>query len=208
MTVLSESAPMENRTCVILDPGHGGVDGGASSCTGVLESGLNLEIALRLNDLFHLLGWETKMIRIDDRSIHTSGDTIAAKKISDLKERVRIINETENAFLISIHQNHYPDGKYYGPQVFYPSTEGSQEAAISLQSALTQALVPESNRKSKKASGVYLMEHINCTGVLLECGFLSNPEEEAKLRSEDYQKKLCCVIASSVSNFLDRQDMD
>ena len=106
VTVLSENAPLKSRHCFIIDAGHGGVDGGAVSCTGVYESRINLEIALRLNDLMHLLGYDTKMIRSEDISIYTYGETIAAKKSSDLKERVRIVNETENGILLSIHQNH------------------------------------------------------------------------------------------------------
>ncbi len=202
VTVIAENAPMEGRTCIILDPGHGGEDGGATSCTGVLESTYNLSISMRLNDLLHLLGYETKMIRTTDTSIYTKGETIAQKKASDLKERVRIVNETENALLLSIHQNNFPDGKYSGAQVFYAGTEGSQELAKSLQSALVDTLNPGSNRKCKKIDGVYLMEHIDCTGVLIECGFLSNPGEEAKLRDGAYQKKLCCVIAATVSKYL------
>ena len=97
VTALSEAVPMENRVCVIIDPGHGGEDGGASSSSGTLESDLNLQIALRLEDLLHLLGYDTLMIRRTDISVYTSGQTLSQKKVSDLKERVRIINETKNA---------------------------------------------------------------------------------------------------------------
>ena len=127
VTVLSETAPMENRVCVIIDAGHGGEDGGASSSSGTLESDLNLQIALRLEDLLHLLGYDTYMIRRTDISVYTSGQTLSQKKVSDLKERVRIINETKNAVLISIHQNYFPESKYSGAQVFYAKTEGSSE---------------------------------------------------------------------------------
>ena len=110
---------------IIIDPGHGGEDGGAISCTGVSESKLNLEISLRLNDLLNLLGYDTCLIRDSDISIHTKGETIAQKKASDLKERVRIVNETENAVLLSIHQNQFPDSRYSGPQVFFHISEHS-----------------------------------------------------------------------------------
>lgn len=202
VTAIAESQPIQRKNCIIIDPGHGGEDGGATSCTGRLESGFNLDIALRLNDLFHLLGYDTRMIRTSDTAIYTKGETIAQKKVSDLKERVRIVNETENALLLSIHQNNFSDGKYSGAQVFYAGTEGSEEMARLLQTALVASLNPGSNRKIKKSDGVYLMEHIDCTGVLVECGFLSNAEEEAKLRDPVYQRKLCCVIAATVSSFL------
>ena len=187
---------------LIIDPGHGGVDGGATSCTGVLESQINLEISLKLRDMLQLLGHKTQMIRTTDISVYTQGETIAAKKVSDLRERVRLVNETEDAVLISIHQNTFSDSQYSGAQVFYPETEGSQKMAETLQNALIKTINSTSNRKAKKAQGVYLMEHIEKTGILVECGFLSNPQEEAKLRDPDYQKKLCAVIAASVSTYL------
>lgn len=203
VTTIALETPLADRYCIIIDAGHGGVDGGATSCTGVLESKINLEIAFRLDDLMHLLGYDTVMIRTSDISVYTEGNTIAQKKISDLKRRVKIINETDNALLISIHQNHFPDGRYSGAQVFYPSTQGSDVLARMIQQNLVATVNPGSSRKSKKASGVYLMEKIQCTGVLIECGFLSNPEEEASLRAGEYQKKICAVIAASVSKFLD-----
>lgn len=202
VTVLSENAPIANRTTVIIDAGHGGVDGGATSCTGVLESKLNLEIALRLDDLMHLLGIRTTMIRTTDVSIHTEGETIAAKKVSDLKERARIVNETDQALLISIHQNYFSDKRYSGAQVFYADTDGSQVLAMAIQDGFAANLSRENHRKAKNAKGIYLMEHIGCSGVLIECGFLSNPQEEALLRQEDYQKKLSCVIATVCSTYL------
>jgi len=200
VSVFAETAPIRRDQCILIDAGHGGVDGGATSCSGLLESRYNLEIALRLEDLFHLLGYDTVMMRREDISIYTKGETIAQKKISDLKERVRIANERENAILLSIHQNHFPDPRYSGAQVFYSDSENSRLLAKRLQEDF-RLLAPDNHREAKKSSGVYLMEHIQCTGVLIECGFLSNPEEEAKLRSPDYQKKLCCVIASAVDRF-------
>ena len=190
------------RYCIVLDAGHGGEDGGATSCTGVLESGINLEITLRLKDLFHLLGRETKMIRTSDVSVYTKGGTIAQKKMSDLKERARIVNTTPRAMLISIHQNNFSDNRYSGAQVFYADTQGSEFLAKQLQSTLIASLNKGSKRACKRCDGVYLMEHITCPGILVECGFLSNPAEEAKLRSIEYQRKLCCVIAATVSSFL------
>ncbi len=200
VTTMAEHTPPEREHIILIDPGHGGEDGGATSCAGILESTYNLDISQRLNDLFRLLGYETRMMRTTDTSIYTKGETIAQKKISDLKERVRITNETENALLLSIHQNQFSDSRYSGAQVFYP--EGSKDLAQAMQTALVKALNPGSSRKCKQSKGVYLMDHIQKPGLLIECGFLSNPEEEAKLRSKDYQQKLCCVIASTVDAFL------
>lgn len=197
VTVISQNLAVEREHCFIIDAGHGGVDGGATSCTGKLESAFNLEISLRLNDLLAFLGYDTRMIRTEDISVYTKGDTIAQKKMSDLKERVRICAETDGAILLSIHQNTFSDSRYYGPQVFYAGSEGSEELAKLLQKALDS----EGKRSVKKAEGIYLMEHISCPGVLIECGFLSNPEEEAKLRSQEYQKELCCIIAATAVAF-------
>ena len=197
----SSEQKLNGRTTIVIDAGHGGMDGGAVSCTGVNESSINLEITLRLDDLFHFLGYQTVMIRRTDTSVYTNGNTISQKKISDLKERVRIINGTENAFLISIHQNMFRESKYSGAQVFYAPTEHSREVAELLQESICNTINPGSNRKTKKASGVYIMEHVQCGAVLVECGFLSNPEEEQKLQSPDYQKQLCCVIAASFASF-------
>jgi len=202
VNVISENTLPQRRHCIIIDAGHGGVDGGTTSCSGVLESQINLEIALRLNDLLHLLGYKTRMIRTTDISIYTEGESIAAKKVSDLKNRVRITNETDNAILISIHQNHFSDSRYSGAQVFYPNTPGSEKFAKNLQALMIRSLNKSSKRQAKKSEGVYLMQNIQCTGILIECGFLSNPEEEQKLRNPIYQKKLCSVIASALSSHI------
>lgn len=202
VTVISQNQPVERQHRIVIDAGHGGIDGGATSCTGVLESRINLEIALRVNDLFRFLGYETVMIRTTDESVYTEGNTIAAQKISDLKERIRISNETDGAILISIHQNTFSDSRYFGAQVFYAHTEGSDRLAKQLQDSFVENLDPTSNRKSKKAQNVYLLQNVTCQAALIECGFLSNPQEEAKLRSEDHQKKLAAIIASACSMYL------
>lgn len=198
VTALAQTQPLPRGCVYVIDAGHGGIDGGATSCTGILESQLNLEIALRLDDMMHLLGRDTLMIRTTDTSVYTSGNTIASQKVSDIKQRVKTVNETENGILVSIHQNTFPDGRYRGAQVFYAPDDDSREVAGELQTVLIHTLNPGSNRKSKKADGIYLVEHITRPGVLIECGFLSNVEEEAMLRSSAYQKKLCAVIATTL----------
>ena len=206
ITVIAEKLPADRKHTIIIDAGHGGEDGGATSCTGRLESGFNLEIAQRLDDLLHLLGYRTKMIRTTDSSVYTHGSTIAEKKVSDLKQRVSIVNSTPGALLVSIHQNTFSDGRYSGAQVFYDGRGEGRALAEQMQAAFCRTVNPGSNRKCKKANGVFLMERIECLGILVECGFLSNREEEAKLQSVQYQQKLCCVIASTLTEFLTGQD--
>lgn len=202
VTAMKQEDLVVGRKCIVIDAGHGGVDGGTTSCTGVTESNLNLETAIRLNDFLHLIGIDTKMIRTTDCSVYTSGETIAAKKVSDLKERVRIVETTPNGILVSIHQNFFAQSIYSGAQVFYGSNKDSLSLAKTLQTNLISTVNPGSKRSAKKATGIYLMEHVSCPAILIECGFLSNPQEEALLRSSDYQKKLCCVIGNTLSEFI------
>lgn len=201
MTV-AEMLPVKRQHFIIIDAGHGGEDGGAISCTNKKESTFNLQISLRLEDLFHLLGYDTMMIRKTDSSVYTSGKTIAQKKISDLKHRVEIVNSIQNGILISIHQNTFPEAKYSGAQVFFAKTPSSAELANQIQAAMIKHVNPGSTRKEKEGSGIFLLEKIQNPGILVECGFLSNAREEELLSTPDYQKKLCCIIAASTAGFL------
>jgi N-acetylmuramoyl-L-alanine amidase len=199
VTVIVEHSSIGERTCIAIDAGHGGIDGGAVSISGTPESQINLEIAERLNDLFHLLGYETFMLRTTDTSLHTDGTTISGQKISDLKHRVRIVEECDAKLLISIHQNTFSDKKYKGAQVFYNNDVNSVSLAEHLQKNFIMTINQGSKRKPKAVKGVYLMEHLPCPGLLVECGFLTNIQEELQLRSPDYQKELCGVIVATVS---------
>ena len=146
----------EQPVTVVIDPGHGGEDGGAVSCTGVTESGLNLAIGRKLNDLLLFLGIRTVMTRDADVSLHSPGSqTVSEKKISDLKNRVMLVEQTENAVLVSIHQNTFSEEKYAGAQVFYAPTHGSIELAEIVQGSLRTWLDPENHREIKESLSVY-----------------------------------------------------
>ena len=147
------------RVQLVIDPGHGGEDGGAVSCTGVPESKINLEISLRLRDLFRLLGYDPTLLRQEDVSIYTTGKTLSEKKVSDLKERVRLVNTTENGLLLSIHQNYFPQNQYSGAQVF--CNAAGKELAGALQNTLIGTLAPNSHRSVKSGKGIYLLEKAN-----------------------------------------------
>ena len=187
----------QNSRTYIIDAGHGGEDGGAVSVSGICESRLNLEIAIRLDALFHLMGCNTFMIRTNDSDLHTEGDTIRQRKRSDLAERVKAANHIPNGFLISIHQNYFQEQKYRGMQVFYGNPASKQDAEA-IQNGYSAHISPSHRRLAQKKSGIYLLDHIKCNAVLIECGFLSNPEEELLLQSKDYQCKLCSVIVTSL----------
>ena len=206
VSVMVESAPLKRGNCIIIDAGHGGEDGGAVSVTGVYESKLNLEIALRINDLLHLLGVQTEMVRTEDVSVYTEGSTIAQKKVSDIRHRVALVEQTPNALLVSVHQNQFSEAKYRGAQVFYAKTDGSQALAEQLQAALAVQVDPNNHRACKQAKDIYLMEHVSCPAVLVECGFLSNSAEEALLRDAAYQKKLAAAVAGTIFSYLEEAD--
>lgn len=184
---------------LILDAGHGGEDGGAVSVTGVPESRVNLEIVQKLRDTLALYGVDPVVLREEDVSLHDpEASTLREKKRSDLKNRVRAVEAVEGGTLLSIHQNSYPGSQYRGVQVFYAPTGGSRELAELLQTALREELQPDNDRQAKPIpESVYLMNHVSCPAVLVECGFLTNPEEEARLRDGGYQRQLAAVLAGA-----------
>ena len=184
---------------LVLDAGHGGEDGGAVSITGVPESRINLSIVLSLRDVLGLYGVAPILLREEDISLHTGdANTLREKKRSDLKNRTAAIEAVEGGTLISIHQNTYPGSRYHGTHVFYAPTDGSQALADHVQNSIKTALQPDNERAVKQIPDtVYIMNHITCPGILIECGFLTNPAEEAMLRDPDYQRKLSAVIAAA-----------
>lgn len=185
---------------LMIDAGHGGEDGGAVSITGVSESEINLSIACKLEDLLALYGVQPIMLRREDISLHDAGaKTLREKKVSDLKNRVKRVEETETPFFISIHQNSYPEKKYHGPQVFYANTMGSEQLGQHIQAVLNEKLDSRNTRAAKQIpDSVYLMNHITCPAILVECGFLTNPEEEALLRTEEYQRKIAVCLTGGL----------
>lgn len=185
---------------VIIDPGHGGEDGGATGVSGTQESGVNLAVSLRLEAVLRLFGVEPVLIRRTDTAVYAAGaKTIAEKKVSDLHNRTELVNRTPNALLVSIHQNYFPEGQYSGAQVFYAADAQSRALAQRMQTLLRETLNPGNRREAKAApKSVYLMNHIQCVGVLVECGFLSNAGEEAKLITPAYQTQLALTIAAAL----------
>lgn len=192
--------PAPERTALILDAGHGGEDGGAVSVTGAAESQLNLAIVLKLDAVLGFYGQPAVLLRQEDVSLHDEdARTLRQKKTSDLHNRVELVEQIDSAVLVSIHQNSYTEQRYHGAQVFYAPTQGSQELAEHLQTALREGLDPENARQAKPIPDtVYLMNHVTCPAVLVECGFLSNPAEEALLRDDTYQRRLAAVLAAGL----------
>lgn len=193
------SSGHEKPVTVIIDAGHGGEDGGAVSADGLVpESRLNLSIALRVNDLMRFSGQSTAMTRTEDVSIHTEGDTIRARKASDIRNRVTMVNETESTVLLSIHQNSLPSSPVtHGAQVFWNQQPGAESLANAVQDALNTVINPERPKQSRPIpDSIYLMKHAAAPAILVECGFLSNTEDIAKLQEPAHQIKLAAAISA------------
>ena len=183
----------------VIDPGHGGEDGGAVSADGIVESHINLEVSLKLRDLLRLTGQQTRMIRTDDRSVCDEGlDTIRARKASDIRNRVSLVNETEGAVLLSIHQNSLPSSPVtHGAQVFWNPQEGGEPLAEAVQDTLNLTINPGNEKLCKKIpQTIYLMNHVTAPAILVECGFLSNGAETRQLSDPTHQTKLALAITA------------
>lgn len=190
---------------VIIDAGHGGEDGGAIGYGGLIEKDVNLSISLYLKDIFTLNGFEVIMTRQEDLSIYDDGkNTIRKKKVSDMKNRLKIIEDNQNAVFVSVHQNIFAESKYNGAQIFYsPNNPKSKELAEIIQQSFKDLLQPQNERKHKKAGkDLFLLYKAQIPAVIVECGFISNPEEAKKLNSHDYQKKVAAVIFDGTLKFI------
>lgn len=197
--VSAATAPVDVERVLILDAGHGGEDGGASSASGKMESGINLDIVLKTEALMAFLGVRTELTRSEDRSMHSEGArTIREKKVSDLKNRAAFISGFPNAMLISVHQNHFTDTRYSGAQTFYSTGDTSRQWGEGTQEVLRQTLDRQNDRRAKPMpDGIYLFEHISCPAILVECGFLSNGEEAALLCTDAYQRRVAVALAGA-----------
>ena len=194
---LSPKTVKEQRV-IVLDAGHGGEDGGAVSAAGVPESNINLAIAQKTQLLFIFTGQTAIMTREGEEAIYSpEAQTLREKKVSDLNNRVKLVNETHGSFLISIHQNSLPGSKVKGAQVFYNAIEPAQRTAVSVQQALNSAINHGNAKNAKQIdSSIFLMKNINSPGILVECGFMSNTSEAKLLQTDDHQRRLCAAIVS------------
>jgi len=202
-------AVTSNMPTIVIDPGHGGMDGGAVGINGVIEKNINLSLSTDLSAFFRFLGYPVVMTRSDDRSIHDEGvEGIKKQKTSDMHNRLAIMQQYPNGIVLSIHQNQFSQSKYSGGQLFYGTQkeESSCLLAETIQNNLKMYLQPENNRQIKQAyDNLYLMNNAPSTAVLVECGFLSNPEEAELLSQPAYQRKLAFLICSSTLQFLQEE---
>ena len=190
------------QSILVIDAGHGGVDGGAVSPDGTIESGLNLAIAQRLEQTCKLLGVPCIMTRSDDRSLHSdTAQTIRQQKVSDLENRVSFINAVEQGYLVSIHQNSLPTSpSTRGAQCFYNKVQGAEELATAMQAVFNQTINTQRPKTQNQISdSIYLMKHITAPGVIVECGFLSNTEDTLKLATPSHQQRLALSMVAGLS---------
>ncbi len=192
------SAPTA-ESFLLIDAGHGGVDGGASASDGTLEKTINLSIAQDLHDILTVFGVSTKMTRDEDVSVHDTGCTsIRQIKVSDMHNRLKLYDEA--AATVSIHQNHFSVAKYNGSQVFYSATHPMSNAlATAVRERILTLIQPENKRELKKATdSIFLLHRTTKPAVLVECGFLSNPQECERLNKVSYQQQMAMAIAVGV----------
>lgn len=204
-----DAGNISSAVTVVIDAGHGGEDGGTQSAAGMYEKEVNLEIARLLDIMLRAGGVHTVMTRTEDVLLYDRNvDYHGRKKVLDLAERRRIAEETEHAVFVSIHMNSFPEERYQGLQVFYsPNDTASQALAELIQKSAKEYLQPQNERKIKKAtSAIYLLDRLQCPAVLVECGFLSNPQEAELLSQEEYRKALAFTLFCSVMSYISSQN--
>lgn len=188
------------QPCLIIDPGHGGIDGGAVAFNGVRESDINLSIALKLRELAGFFGVSTALTRTDDSS---RSDGASYSEHEDLVRRTELINGVPNGVLISIHQNFFPTSQPSGAQVLYAKGERSRALGVCTHGNLVSALQPKNRRLAEPApERLYITSHVNCPAILVECGFLSNLSDLDQLARDPYQTSLAAVLLASYLQFI------
>lgn len=192
-----------NLPIIIIDAGHGGEDGGAVGVDGTFEKDINLQIALKVNEILSIFSYQTYLIRNTDKSIHTTGDTIRERKISDIHNRADTMNLYENCIYLSIHQNKYNDSRIWGAQTFYSTNfDESREIAQFIQNTISTELQPDNKRQIKKSgTDIYVLYNATKPAVMVECGFVSNQKEINQLKDNTYQNNMALSIATGIINY-------
>lgn len=185
-------------THILLDPGHGGDDGGAVAADGTLEKDINLSISLYLRDFLQVMGYRVSMTRTTDVMINTEGATLRERKVSDMKNRLAMSEAA--GVTVSIHQNKFPQTQYFGTQIFYSANHPqSVELAQQVRASVLSLLQPENTRELKKGdSNVFLLSRATTPMILVECGFLSNETEREKLKDPAYQQRFAFALLGGI----------
>ena len=195
---VSVMGPYKGHT-LLIDAGHGGIDGGAVSAEGIKESDVNLAIALRMSGLCELMGIEHQMTRDADVGCLNSE---SYSEHDDLVARANMANSIPDCVLISVHQNKYPSELVKGSEVMYAATPESRELGLLTQDNMVSVLDPENRRVAHSApEELLLTSSVSCPAILAECGFMSNPQEAGRLANDDYQMKIAMTLVASYIQF-------
>lgn len=194
---------LNDKRIILIDPGHGGIDGGAVSKLGTIEKDINLKISLKLKELLEKKGFNVILTREEDRGLYSETGKIRDKKNEDLNNRCKLKGESKCNAFISIHLNMFEQSQYYGAQVWYSKHGESAQLAHIVQQNLGEDIKNNNNRREKCAKGAYkiLRCHDDIPSILIECGFLSNPKEEGNLKTDTYQQGIVNSIARSVEEY-------
>lgn len=197
-----------NGKIILIDAGHGGYDGGAEGKSGTKEKDINLAISLKLRDSLTKKGYKVIMIRDTDKALIDEGNRNTTKKAQDMANRCKIKEESNADLFISIHQNHFTQGQYYGAQVWHSNNPKSSILSHIVQQNLKKDLVHDGKRMEKPAKNAYKILSCNDTmpSILVECGFLSNYEEEKRLLDESYQQKIADSLAKSIDEYFEKDN--
>ncbi len=196
------SAKATQRYTVIIDAGHGGFDGGAVAPDGTLEKDLNLSVALKLDSVLKIMGYDTVLVRDTDVSTADDKGTERSQKVSDIKARLRLTEKYKDALFVSIHMNKYTSPQPHGAQVFYSQVDGSKELAECIQRSIAAGVQTDNKRVVKKTTkDIYLLYHAVIPSVIAECGFISNQDDLLKLKSDEYQLKMAAAIAAGINDY-------
>lgn len=196
--VPANAVPVSDKV-IVLDAGHGASDGGAIGTTGVAEKDINLKIAQKLQKLLEQTGATVIVTRADDSAI-------AETKRSDMRLRKNIKETSSADIFVSIHMNKFSQSKYSGAQVFYSSDEKSKALGEAIQASMRNILNPDNNRVAKSAEdSIYILKKSDVPSVIVECGFLSNPEEEELLTQADYQDKVAWSVYAGITSYFDNE---
>lgn len=202
--LLETTVPAKQENIIVLDAGHGGMDSGKVGINNALEKEINLKIVYFLKTALEEQGLTVVLTRQDDDGLYQATDS--NKKLADMKERCKIIENSNCVMTVSIHQNSYHEGSVAGPQVFYyvTSVKGKQ-IAESIQKQLIAELKPKKEREAKSNDTYYLLKNVACPIVIVECGFLSNWEEAQLLCTEDYQKRVALAVQKGIVDYLTQE---
>lgn len=201
--------PLQTCPAIIIDAGHGGYDGGAQAADGTQEKNINLAIALKLKEYLSLGGFNVILTRDKDEGIEDDVTaSIAKRKVSDMKKRLKIINDNEDAVFVSIHLNKFTTSSVSGAQVFYSqNNEKSVKLATEIQKSVVNMLQKDNERQVKKGDkSIFLLKNANIPAVIVECGFLSNKEELSLLKDDDYQSKMAFSIYCGIMEYFQQQE--